>query len=94
MVYAGCAGPVYKLRRALREAPMVWMMLLVGVVVGMVSGVVGIGGGILFHPHHVPCDIFPVHGCEFGWSQEPGTVRSRESQPWPEQNDTQQLESR
>ena len=27
-----------------------WMMLLVGVVVGMVSGVVGIGGGILFVP--------------------------------------------
>ncbi|MGA2672126.1 MAG: sulfite exporter TauE/SafE family protein [Terracidiphilus sp.] len=29
---------------------MTWMMLLVGVVVGMVSGVVGIGGGILFVP--------------------------------------------
>jgi len=27
-----------------------WTMLLVGVVVGMVSGVVGIGGGILFVP--------------------------------------------
>jgi len=27
-----------------------WMMLLVGAVVGMVSGVVGIGGGILFVP--------------------------------------------
>ena len=27
-----------------------WMMLLVGLVVGMVSGVVGIGGGILFVP--------------------------------------------
>ena len=29
---------------------MTWMMLLVGAVVGMVSGVVGIGGGILFVP--------------------------------------------
>ncbi len=29
---------------------MTWMMLLVGLVVGMVSGVVGIGGGILFVP--------------------------------------------
>ena len=27
---------------------MTWMMLLVGLVVGVVSGVVGIGGGILF----------------------------------------------
>ncbi|MGD0832744.1 MAG: sulfite exporter TauE/SafE family protein [Terracidiphilus sp.] len=29
---------------------MTWLMLLVGLVVGMVSGVVGIGGGILFVP--------------------------------------------
>jgi len=29
---------------------MTWMMLLVGLVVGMFSGVVGIGGGILFVP--------------------------------------------
>ena len=29
---------------------MTWMMLLVGLVVGMVSGVVGIGGGVLFVP--------------------------------------------
>jgi uncharacterized membrane protein YfcA len=29
---------------------MSWMMLLVGLVVGVVSGVVGIGGGILFVP--------------------------------------------
>jgi uncharacterized membrane protein YfcA len=29
---------------------MTWMMLLVGLVVGMVSGVVGIGGGVLFIP--------------------------------------------
>jgi hypothetical protein len=29
---------------------MTWMMLLIGFVVGMFSGVVGIGGGILFIP--------------------------------------------
>jgi uncharacterized protein len=29
---------------------MTWVILLVGVVVGMVSGVVGIGGGVLFVP--------------------------------------------
>ena len=29
---------------------MTWLILLLGVVVGMVSGVVGIGGGILFVP--------------------------------------------
>jgi uncharacterized membrane protein YfcA len=29
---------------------MTWMMLLVGLVIGVVSGVVGIGGGILFVP--------------------------------------------
>ncbi len=29
---------------------MTWMMLLVGLVVGLVSGVVGIGGGVLFVP--------------------------------------------
>ena len=33
-----------------RGASVTWMMLLVGLVVGMVSGVVGIGGGILFVP--------------------------------------------
>jgi uncharacterized membrane protein YfcA len=32
------------------EAAMTWMILLVGLVVGLVSGVVGIGGGILFVP--------------------------------------------
>jgi len=37
-------------RRAPWEATVTWMMLLVGLVVGMVSGVVGIGGGILFVP--------------------------------------------
>ena len=29
---------------------MTWMLLLVGLVVGIISGVVGIGGGILFVP--------------------------------------------
>jgi uncharacterized membrane protein YfcA len=32
------------------EENLAWLMVLVGVVVGMVSGVVGIGGGILFVP--------------------------------------------
>ena len=32
------------------EASVNWMMLLIGLVVGMLSGVVGIGGGILFVP--------------------------------------------
>ncbi len=32
------------------EALVTWMMLLVGLVVGMISGVVGIGGGILIIP--------------------------------------------
>ena len=32
------------------EEYVAWLMVLVGVVVGMVSGVVGIGGGILFVP--------------------------------------------
>jgi uncharacterized membrane protein YfcA len=32
------------------EACVTWIMLLVGLAVGMVSGVVGIGGGILFVP--------------------------------------------
>jgi uncharacterized membrane protein YfcA len=32
------------------EALVTWIILLVGLVVGMVSGVVGIGGGILFVP--------------------------------------------
>jgi uncharacterized membrane protein YfcA len=37
-------------RRAVREAFVTWLILLVGVVVGALSGVVGIGGGILFVP--------------------------------------------
>ena len=50
MVYAGCAGPANSIRRAPWEAPVNWMMLLIGLLVGMVSGVVGIGGGIFFVP--------------------------------------------
>jgi uncharacterized membrane protein YfcA len=33
-----------------QEARVTWTLLLIGLVVGMVSGVVGIGGGILFVP--------------------------------------------
>src|ERR1035437_2714532 len=47
MLYAGWAGPAFTLRRAPREACVTWT---VGLVVGMGSGVVGIGGGILFIP--------------------------------------------
>jgi len=43
-------GPAFTSGRALWEASVTWMLLLVGLVVGMVSGVVGIGGGILFVP--------------------------------------------
>src|SRR5450631_369423 len=32
------------------ESSMTWLILVLGLVVGMVSGVVGIGGGILFVP--------------------------------------------
>jgi len=49
MMYAESAAPAFTPRSA-REACVTWMMLLVGLVVGMVSGVVGIGGGILFVP--------------------------------------------
>src|SRR5580693_2683964 len=34
----------------LEEDWMVWLALLVGVVIGIVSGIVGIGGGVLFIP--------------------------------------------
>jgi uncharacterized membrane protein YfcA len=37
-------------RRAHKEALVNWMMLLIGLLVGVVSGVVGIGGGVLFVP--------------------------------------------
>lgn len=38
------------IRRAHKEALVNWIMLLVGLLVGMLSGVVGIGGGIFFVP--------------------------------------------
>jgi uncharacterized membrane protein YfcA len=50
MVYAECAGPAFTLRRTSGEAIVNWMILLVGLLVGMLSGVIGIGGGILFVP--------------------------------------------
>jgi uncharacterized membrane protein YfcA len=34
----------------LPEALVTWIILLIGLVVGMISGVVGIGGGVLFVP--------------------------------------------
>jgi hypothetical protein len=49
MVYAGSSGGFHATPRP-REAFVNWMMLLVGLLVGMLSGVVGIGGGILFVP--------------------------------------------
>ncbi len=50
MIYAKNAGSAITHWRAPAEACVTRMMLLVGLVVGMVSGVVGIGGGILFVP--------------------------------------------
>ena len=50
MVYADSAGRASTPRRALKEALVTWTILLVGLVVGIFSGVVGIGGGILFVP--------------------------------------------
>jgi uncharacterized protein len=49
MIYAKNANAASIHRRAKGDG-MTWMILLVGLVVGMVSGVVGIGGGILFVP--------------------------------------------
>jgi hypothetical protein len=43
-------GPEDLTSRAQRETYMTWMVLLIGLVVGAFSGVVGIGGGILFVP--------------------------------------------
>jgi uncharacterized membrane protein YfcA len=34
----------------LEECLMVWLALLIGVIVGVISGIVGIGGGVLFIP--------------------------------------------
>ena len=43
-------GPGLHAASCRREVSVNWIMLLIGLVVGMVSGVVGIGGGILFVP--------------------------------------------
>ena len=50
MIYAENAGWPSRPAVPKREVLVTWMMLLVGLVVGMVSGIVGIGGGILFVP--------------------------------------------
>jgi hypothetical protein len=49
MIYAECARPNTNEKCSMGEQ-MTWIILLVGLVVGVVSGVVGIGGGILFVP--------------------------------------------
>ncbi len=46
-----------------------WLMLLLGIVVGMFSGVVGIGGGILF--------VFPALVWMVGMDQHRAQVRHR-----------------
>lgn len=43
-------GSAFSLWLAREEVNVAWTMLLVGLLVGAVSGVVGIGGGILFVP--------------------------------------------
>jgi uncharacterized protein len=49
LVYAGTAG--HRRTNGAREKRLMnWLAVAVGAVVGMVSGVVGIGGGILFIP--------------------------------------------
>jgi uncharacterized membrane protein YfcA len=50
MIYAEDAGAAMMAYSAHGEVRVTWILLLVGLVVGMVSGVVGIGGGILFVP--------------------------------------------
>jgi hypothetical protein len=50
MVYAECAASVFTTRPVLKEVIVTWMVLLIGLVVGVFSGIVGIGGGILFIP--------------------------------------------
>jgi uncharacterized membrane protein YfcA len=50
MIYAENADVDGLAGRGPREALLTWMILLVGLVVGMISGVVGIGGGVLFVP--------------------------------------------
>jgi len=43
-------GPGLHPRPVLKEVILTWMVLLIGLVVGVFSGIVGIGGGILFIP--------------------------------------------
>jgi uncharacterized membrane protein YfcA len=50
MIYAENCGRGAEFCRPSEEASMTWMVLLIGLVVGIVSGVVGIGGGVLFIP--------------------------------------------
>ena len=48
---------------------MTWLILLIGLVVGMVSGVVGIGGGILFIPalvYLLGMDQYKAQGTSLG----------------------------
>jgi uncharacterized membrane protein YfcA len=48
---------------------MTWVILLIGLVVGMVSGVVGIGGGILFIPalvYLLGMDQYKAQGTSLG----------------------------
>jgi hypothetical protein len=49
MIYAEGAG-AHSIQKPRDGGRMTWMILLVGLVVGVFSGVVGIGGGILFVP--------------------------------------------
>jgi uncharacterized membrane protein YfcA len=49
MIYAESAA-VRSIQKRADGGRMTWIILLVGLVVGVVSGVVGIGGGILFVP--------------------------------------------
>ena len=54
---------------------MVWLALLVGVVIGVVSGVVGIGGGVLFIPALVwlfGMDQYKAQGTSLGALLAPG----------------------
>ncbi len=48
---------------------MTWLILLIGLVVGMVSGVVGIGGGVLFVPalvYFLGMDQYKAQGTSLG----------------------------
>ena len=50
MVYAECADLAWLDGSAAEETCVTWIILLIGLAVGIVSGVIGIGGGILFVP--------------------------------------------